>query len=147
MLSSRRVDEILQSLREQVDVVLLDCPPLLPVTDATVLSTRVDGIILVVRARRTRAHALERAVTTVQQVSGPLFGTVLNGADRPGEYGYGGSYELYSYKPFAERRADSNVAYLPGRCCSMSIRSPSSPWITSRQSAGGTISSAPAPSW
>lgn len=103
-LSSSRVDELLQSLRESADVVLLDCPPTLPVTDASVLAPRADGVIIVARANRTRTNSFQRAQTLITQVGGQLFGTVLNDADRPGAYGYGGAYDGYTYKPISDRK-------------------------------------------
>lgn len=95
LLSSKRVHEIIDALRAQADLVLLDCPPVLPVTDAAVLAEVADGTLLVASASSTTGHALARAVESLGQVNAPLVGTVLNGTvegapyDRRYPYQYG----------------------------------------------------------
>ena len=54
LLGSARMQEILHEAKARFDVVLLDSPPLLAVTDAAVLATMVDGVVLVIRAQRTK---------------------------------------------------------------------------------------------
>lgn len=93
LLSSSRTADLLRNLGAQADVVLIDCPPVLPVTDSIVLSQRVDATVLVVSARTTSRKAAHRAAEMLQQVNAPLIGAVLNGITE--ENGYGGYTSRY----------------------------------------------------
>ncbi|MEJ7811602.1 MAG: polysaccharide biosynthesis tyrosine autokinase [Gemmatimonadaceae bacterium] len=96
LLGSPAMREVLREANEHFDVVLLDSPPLLAVTDAAVLSTMVDGVILVVRMGSTARTAVRRAIGQLQAVHGRLVGSVLNDVNfRHG--GYGGGYGYYYY--------------------------------------------------
>jgi polysaccharide biosynthesis transport protein len=114
LLGSKRMSTVLEQLGEHYDIVLVDSPPILPVTDALVLTGTVDGIILVVQAGRTTETQVRESVNRLTQLSAPIVGVVLNrlsGADS-GVYGYGYSYG-YSYKPSRppkERRRDRRRA-------------------------------------
>ena len=92
LLSSRRVMELLESLRADGSFVLLDSPPVLPVTDGLVLSKQVDATLIVAMAGGTTRKDAARAVELLRQVNGPLAGTVLNGVSEDGRYGYGYGY-------------------------------------------------------
>ncbi len=92
LLSSRRAVEVLTSLQAEADIVLLDCPPLLPVTDAAVLSGRVDGTLLVARAGSTTRGELSRTLELLHQVGAPVMGVVLNGVTSEAAYGYAYGY-------------------------------------------------------
>lgn len=97
MLSSPRTADLLNSLRGRADVVLLDCPPVLPVTDAAVLSGVAEGTLVVGSAGVTRKRELVRAVEMLRQVDAPIVGVALNGVAEQGGYGYG-----YGYAPKPE---------------------------------------------
>ena len=86
MLSSARTADLLRNLGEQADIVLIDSPPTLPVTDALVLSQRVDSTLLVTAGGQTTRKAVARAVEMLRQVNAPLVGAVLNRV--AGEHGY-----------------------------------------------------------
>jgi succinoglycan biosynthesis transport protein ExoP len=93
LLSSRRAAEILKDLAAMVDVVLVDSPPVLPVTDAAVLASNVDGTLLVVTADTTTRKDLTLAIEALRRVEAPLIGTVLNAAKATAGYaGYGYGY-------------------------------------------------------
>jgi capsular exopolysaccharide synthesis family protein len=97
LLGSARMKEVLAQARDAFDIVLFDSPPLLAVTDAAVLSTIVDGAILVVRTGSTTREAVRRAVALLRNVHSRLLGAVLNDIDvNSGSY-YGGSYGYYYY--------------------------------------------------
>ena len=96
LLASQRTVQILAALQSESDVVLIDSPPLLPVTDAAVLSARVDATLLVTRADTTSRRQLQRAIELLNQVAAPLVGTVLNGVSDESAYGYSYSYRYYS---------------------------------------------------
>jgi capsular exopolysaccharide synthesis family protein len=95
LLSSKRTTELLAALQANCDVVLIDSPPVLPVTDAAVLAGRVDATLLVATARTTTLRELTRAAEILRQVDAPLIGTVLNGITDEEGYGYSYSYEYY----------------------------------------------------
>jgi len=112
LLGSPRMQEILQEAKSRFDVVLLDSPPLLAVTDAAVLATMVDGVVLVIRTGRTKRDAVRRALGHIRSVRGRLLGAVLNDVDmRSGAY-YG-SYGHYYYSYYGKERrsaADAKAA-------------------------------------
>lgn len=93
LLSSGRTADLLRNLADQADVVLIDAPPVLPVTDSLVLSQRVDATVLVSSAHLTTRKAIHRAAEMLHQVNAPLVGAVLNGVDEENGYGgYSGRY-------------------------------------------------------
>lgn len=97
LLSSQGAREVFAALGESFDVVLIDSPPLLPVTDAVLLSRQVDATLIVVAAGQTRRGELRRAADKLEQVSAPVIGVVLNEVTRLGSTGYYyqyGSYEV-----------------------------------------------------
>jgi non-specific protein-tyrosine kinase len=94
--------EVLGSLQAEFDIVLIDAPPVLPVTDALVLSGRVDATLLVAVAGATTRKEAARAVELLRQVDAPLVGAVLNGVDTEGSYGY--AYQSYRYESRVGRR-------------------------------------------
>ncbi|WP_369045222.1 polysaccharide biosynthesis tyrosine autokinase [Sinomonas sp. P10A9] len=95
LLGSRMMSNLLTHLAEDA-VVLVDAPPLLPVTDAAVLSRSADGTIIVARVGRTTTDSLERAVGNLERVRGKVLGIILNGVSTKGPesytYGYYGTY-------------------------------------------------------
>ena len=109
LLGSTKMQEILHEAKARFDVVLLDSPPLLAVTDAAVLSTMVDGVVLVIRTERTKRDAVRRALGHIRSVRGRLLGAVLNDVDmRSGAY-YG-SYGHYYYSYYGnERRTETDA--------------------------------------
>ena len=104
LLASDRAGELLTVLAQQADVVLIDAPPVLPVTDAAVLANRVDATLLVVTANQTTQKHVARAAEILGQVDAPLVGTVLNGVDTEGGYGY-----EYGYYQEDARKAGSRT--------------------------------------
>ncbi|MDQ6828567.1 MAG: polysaccharide biosynthesis tyrosine autokinase [Gemmatimonadota bacterium] len=110
LLGSAAMREALREATEHFDIVLLDSPPLLAVTDAAVLATMVDGAILVVRVGSTAKTAVRRAAAQLQNVAGRVIGAVLNDVDFRsaafgGTYGY---YYYYYYGQEAGRGPKSN---------------------------------------
>lgn len=98
LLSSEPMSRFLEVARERYDTVIFDAPPLNLVTDAALLGTLSDGIVLVARAGVTEDGPLEFAVHQIQQVRAPLLGTVLNGLDERRQEHYGGRYgKAYAY--------------------------------------------------
>ncbi len=78
ILGSQRMDRIIETLRTLADIVLFDAPPMIAVTDAAVLGVKMDGVLLVVSAGKTkRDHAL-RAKSLLEKVNAKVLGVVLN---------------------------------------------------------------------
>ena len=103
LLASPRAEELLDLLKAKVDVVLVDSPPVLPVTDGMVLARIVDATILVATANMTTRKEVQRSVELLHQVDAPLMGAVLNGVDPGSIDGYGSRYgDSYKYRPAAE---------------------------------------------
>ncbi len=99
LLGSSAMAEVIRQAKEQYDRVLFDSPPLLAVTDAAVLSTMVDGTILIARMGATQRKALWRAMAQLRAVRAPMLGGVLNdvSAQVGSYYGGYGYYYYYSY--------------------------------------------------
>jgi succinoglycan biosynthesis transport protein ExoP len=98
LLHSESFAKLLGGLRDRFDLVVIDSPPVLPVTDAAVLSTAVDGTILVTRAFQTRRDMAKRAARALRDVGAHLVGVVLNGVDLEKEqYGYRYYYSREGY--------------------------------------------------
>ena len=80
ILSSQRMTELLEMLRGKADYVLIDTPPIIAVTDAAVLASRVDGVLLVVNAGKTKRELAIKARDMLKQVNANVIGVVLNNA-------------------------------------------------------------------
>ncbi len=88
LLGSARMRDLLTQLSQDA-IVILDAPPLLPVTDAAILSTQADGAIVVVSAGKTTFDLLKRATATVDKVGARVLGIVINRVPKRG----GGYYD------------------------------------------------------
>ena len=96
LLLTKRFEVVLAELAKRFDRIILDSPPIQPVTDAVVLSKRVDGVVLVVRASKTMRDALRRSARMIRDVGGSIVGVIVNELDaRDSYYGYG--YGGYGY--------------------------------------------------
>jgi polysaccharide biosynthesis transport protein len=119
LLHSESFHRLLKDLEAQFDHIIIDSPPIAPVTDATILSTRVDGTVLVARAFRTKKDVARRSVRSLRDVGGKLVGTILNAVnfERSG-YDY---YQYYYYRqggygqdvPAAPENGDSSPRNSP----------------------------------
>ncbi len=97
LLGSKNMAELIELLHSRFDYVLIDAPPLLPVTDAAVLATRTDGVLLVARVGRTRREQLRRATEALRAVDARMIGTVLNMVPTKGpDAYYYGQYSSYA---------------------------------------------------
>jgi polysaccharide biosynthesis transport protein len=95
VLTSSRLQEALSELAGQFDLLLIDSPPVLPVTDALILSAYVDAVLLLATANRSGKRDVALAADLLRQVDAPLVGAVLNGTGLEGAYraGYGYAYQ------------------------------------------------------
>ena len=104
LLGSRRLGMVLENLKRVADVTILDSPPTLAVTDASILAAQVDGTILVVDSGRTRSGALERARENLTRSKTNLLGAVLNKLTQRGrDYYYYRYYRYYNSGPDGHR--------------------------------------------
>lgn len=97
ILQSRVTHDLIRRLRQSYDMIIIDAPPLLPVADASVLSTLADGAILVVRHGQTTRDQVAEAVNRVSQVGSRLYGVVVNMVAKRAI----GSYYYYYYEETA----------------------------------------------
>jgi len=81
LLASAQMKDMLDDLREQYDHIVIDTPPTLSVTDAVVLSPRVDSVVLVIRSGQTTKQALRRSRDILMQVNARVTGVLLNAVD------------------------------------------------------------------
>jgi capsular exopolysaccharide synthesis family protein len=82
ILGSRKMEEAIAALKARADIILFDAPPVVAVTDAAVLGTKVDGALLTVCAGRTRREHAQRAKELLERVHVRIVGAVLNDAPR-----------------------------------------------------------------
>jgi len=101
LLGSPRMAEVIQSLRQQADMVIFDSPPALAVTDSSVIASQVDGALLVIDAGEMRREVVQRAAEMLQKGGVKLLGAVLNKL-QPGKRG--GYYYQYYYKYYGSEK-------------------------------------------
>ncbi|HXE57625.1 MAG TPA: polysaccharide biosynthesis tyrosine autokinase, partial [Gemmatimonadales bacterium] len=96
LLGGDRFRHLLERLEPTYDAILIDCAPVNLVTDAAVVGTQVDGVLLVARAGKTARHELAFAMDQLRNVRVPVVGAVLNDFDVKRDARYGGSYYYYA---------------------------------------------------
>jgi succinoglycan biosynthesis transport protein ExoP len=99
LLASRQMGTLLSELRGRYDLVLVDSPPLLPVTDAAAVAPATDGALLVCRFKHTTREQVGRAVEALAAVSAPVLGSVLTMVPSSGPWAYA---EYDAYYPAAD---------------------------------------------
>lgn len=98
LLMSHKMAELLEALSARYDRIIIDSSPVNPVTDAVILSTRVDGVVIVGRAFQTTIDQLRLALRTMRDVGAPILGGILNAVDL--------SRADYKYSSYYYYRAD-----------------------------------------
>lgn len=99
LLGSDEMGRLILQLEEDFDMVIIDAPPLLPVTDAAVLSQHVGGVVIVVGAQKLRHTDLEKSLSALTLVGANLLGVVLNRLPTKGPDAYTYGYYSYDSKP------------------------------------------------
>ena len=84
LLGSRKIDEVIARLQDEADIILFDAPPVIAVTDAAVLGSKVDGALLVISAGKTRREHAERAKETLERARVRIVGATLTNAPSDG---------------------------------------------------------------
>jgi len=99
VLGSARMHQLLEEINQIADIVVLDSPPCVTVTDAVVLSRWVDGVILVMDQKNTSRQGVQRARENLQAVGAKILGAVINRIDPRGSSGYyyASYYSTYYY--------------------------------------------------
>lgn len=92
LLGSKNMKDLIEHLESVFDMVIIDAPPLLPVTDAAVLSQYVGGVLVVVGCQSVRRRDLEKAMSALRLVGANVLGVVLNRVSGKGPDGYAYSY-------------------------------------------------------
>ena len=97
LLASSRFHELLGRLRKDYDFVLVDTPPLLAVSDASIAARHTDGVVLVLRVAKNRRQSAQRATEVLENLDVSVLGVVANGIERSDSegYGYGENYRTY----------------------------------------------------
>ncbi len=111
LLGSERMGAIIEELKGQMDMVLLDSPPSLVVADAVILGTRVDGVLLVNDVGRTRRSEARQVAEEFRRVRANLLGVVLNRLSRR----RGGYYHYYYQSEDGQRKKRRRWPSWPGR--------------------------------
>jgi Mrp family chromosome partitioning ATPase len=94
------MSKLVDQLEQKWEMVLFDSPPIVAVTDASMISGEIDAVAMVIKAGQTEKAAVERAIDTISNVKAPLIGVILNGASQQslgGKYSYYYSYYQYYY--------------------------------------------------
>lgn len=96
LLGSEKMKQLITRLENTFDAVIIDAPPLLPVTDAAVLAQQVGGVVLVVGVQKVRTTDVEKSIAALGMVNADLLGLVLNRLPSKGPDAY--AYGRYSYE-------------------------------------------------
>jgi len=109
LLGSERMSQTLKDLKKRFDVIILDTPPMI-VSDAQILSSKVDGLIYVVIPGQTRAITARRPLEELRRIEAKVLGVVANKIPRNRDYYYGG-YNYYS--PYSNHYSYHNESVVP----------------------------------
>ena len=92
------MSNLIDELEKKWDIILFDSPPLVAVTDATMVSKAIDKIIIVVKVGQTDKKAFEHTIQNLKNVKAPIGGIVLNAVTQNNSYGsYYYYYQYYNY--------------------------------------------------
>jgi len=105
MLSSSRLGSALKVLAHRYSRIIIDCPPILPVSDAAMLSRYADCVLYVVKSDETKIPQISSGLGLLDRVNARILGIVVTQFDtvkasKYGDYGYGGYYDAYAAKPY-----------------------------------------------
>lgn len=126
LLASQQMASLIDQLREHYGVVLLDTPPLLPVTDAAAVAPAADGVLLVCRYKQTRCAQVQSAVAALSAVSTTVLGTIFTMVPATGPHAYAQYTTYYGPDP-APAAPERNGAHAPNRLLSPTPARPPRP--------------------
>ena len=113
LLGSAEMKMLVQNLEDAFDAVIIDAPPLLPVTDAAVLSQFVGGVAVVVGSHKLKQNDLAKALNSLELVDAHLLGVILNQLPVKGPDAYQQSYYSYASTVSAPAELDRPTAFFP----------------------------------
>lgn len=105
LLGSEAMRDVIALLEEHYDAVVIDAPPLLPVTDAAVLAQQVGGVVLVVGSQSVTSNDVTKSLAALEMVDADLLGLVLNKLPTKGPDAYAYSYTSYSANTKESKKA------------------------------------------
>ncbi|UKA74597.1 polysaccharide biosynthesis tyrosine autokinase [Arthrobacter sp. FW306-07-I] len=111
LLGSEKMKQLIIRLESVFDTVIIDAPPLLPVTDAAVLAQQVGGVVVVVGTQKVRTGDLEKSFAALEMVQADLLGVVLNRLPLKGPDAYAYNSYSYSTSPRPTIKPSANVNY------------------------------------
>jgi capsular exopolysaccharide family len=88
LLNSQRMTQIIEEARNAYDIVIFDMPPIVAVTDAQIMASKVDGTLLVIRENVTKKESVAKANELLNLVNARVLGAVYNGAEQSKDQGY-----------------------------------------------------------
>ncbi|HSA33074.1 MAG TPA: polysaccharide biosynthesis tyrosine autokinase [bacterium] len=98
MMESKRFRDMTERLRDLYDIIIFDSPPIIAVSDAAILSSMIDGVVVVVKIRQVSRDILKRSVSQLTKSNALLLGAVVNNLDLKGGGRYGSYYYYYHEK-------------------------------------------------
>ncbi|KQO15779.1 CpsD/CapB family tyrosine-protein kinase [Paenibacillus algorifonticola] len=93
MLASKRMDQLLEKMKEHYDIIIVDTPPIMVVTDAQIVASKSDGVVLVIDSGTVKKEVAIKAKASLEHVKARILGVVLNKIKRSSSEGY-----LYYYQ-------------------------------------------------
>ncbi|NCD34883.1 MAG: polysaccharide biosynthesis tyrosine autokinase [Spartobacteria bacterium] len=97
LLGSKRMPELIGTLRERYEYIVFDTPPSTAVTDAAIMAQHVDGVVVITKAFSTPKELVRSAIEGLQKINAKIFGVVLNSVDMSREGSYYYQYAYYYY--------------------------------------------------
>lgn len=101
LLNSGRIENLFSELKFYFDVVIVDAPPVIPVSDPLMLGSEIDGALFVVKAGKTQKPVVRRAVQVLQDAGITTLGVIINNVEHVLPYYY--DYNFYGYQYYAEK--------------------------------------------
>jgi capsular exopolysaccharide synthesis family protein len=109
LLSSESMTELISNLRKEFDFILFDSPPIMSVTDAVVLATLVDGVVIVIKSGETPRFPIQQAIEQLSEVDARIVGAILNNMDFENRSYYYHYYKhYYNYGNYGREEQESN---------------------------------------
>ncbi len=109
LLTSKSFEDLLELVREKYELVILDSPPVLAVTDPLNVAPRVDGVLVILRLNKNARNVARRTLSSLEEVGANVLGIIVNGVGQDqgsygyGKYGYSYGYGRYGYAGYGYR--------------------------------------------